>query len=288
MPLPDHSPQPESQPVANPVAQSVPGVPPYANRPAIHPDTPHWRMGPGDPDVPDFLAGPAARAREFLRACRIFAEFIRGFRALHFVGPCVTVFGSARFKEDHEYYQLAREMGSRIANLGLTTMTGGGPGIMEAANRGAREAMGRSIGCNIVLPMEQKPNPYLDKFVEFKYFFVRKVMLVKYSNAFVVMPGGFGTLDELYEAVTLVQTKKIHSFPIVLMGTRFWAPMLDFLRETLAKAGTISPQDLDLLTVTDDPEVAEQAIRAGIEAMGIGAFAREHRGPSRNVLLGER
>lgn len=251
--------------------------------PIADPNTPYWRMGPGDPDVPAFLAGPAARLREFARACRIFAEFIRGFRALHFVGPCVTVFGSARFKDDHEFYQLARDMGARIAGMGMTTMTGGGPGIMEAANRGAREAGGRSIGCNIVLPMEQKPNPYLDKFVEFKYFFVRKVMLVKYSHAFVVMPGGFGTLDELFEALTLVQTKKIRSFPIVLMGTAFWNPMLDFIRQTLLRAGTISPADIDLLTVTDDPAVAERALREGIFS-----FEPTTPAPKRSLLLGER
>src|SRR5580765_7592539 len=168
-----------------------------------------WPEGPGGGRVLELLEGPRARVVEFKRVWRIAAEFIRGFRALHFVGPCVTVFGSARFKEGDPYYQLAREVGKGIASLGMTTMTGGGPGIMEAANRGAKEAGGTSIGCNIILPHEQKPNPYLDRFVEFRYFFVRKLMLIKYSYAFVVMPGGFGTLDELFESLTLVQTGKI-------------------------------------------------------------------------------
>jgi uncharacterized protein (TIGR00730 family) len=157
---------------------------------------------------------------------------------------------------------MAREMGARISALGFTVMTGGGPGIMEAANRGARDAGGPSIGCNIQLPMEQKPNPYVDRFIEFKYFFVRKVMLVKYSYAFVVMPGGFGTLDELFEALTLIQTAKISRFPIVLMGRDFWQPMLDFMRDRLLTSGTISPADVDLLIVTDSPEEAAAAIAA--------------------------
>ena len=153
-----------------------------------------------------FLSGPGKRVSELVRAGRIFTEFLRGFRRLHFVGPCVTVFGSARFPEDHVYYRLAREVGAQLAHAGFTVMTGGGPGVMEAANRGAQEAGGRSIGCNIELPCEQEPNPYLDEWVEFDHFFVRKVMLVKYSYAFVVMPGGFGTMDEIFETLTLVQT----------------------------------------------------------------------------------
>ncbi|MFM9997010.1 MAG: TIGR00730 family Rossman fold protein [Phycisphaerales bacterium] len=219
-----------------------------------------WGKGTRSVEEAGFLEGPRRRLSEFARACRIFAECIKGFRALHFVGPCVTVFGSARFKDDHPYYALAREMGSRISKLGFTVMTGGGPGIMEAANRGARDAEGPSIGCNIQLPMEQKPNPYLDKFVEFRYFFVRKVMLVKYSYAFVVMPGGFGTLDELFEALTLVQTGKIRQFPVILMGRDFWKPLLEFLEQRLLAAGTIGREDLDLLTVTDSPDEAVAAI----------------------------
>lgn len=213
-----------------------------------------------------FLAGPLSRLAEFKRVTRIGAEFVRGFRALHFVGPCVTVFGSARFPDQHPYYDLGRRVGGEIARLGLTTMTGGGPGIMEAANRGAREAGGPSIGCNIELPHEQEPNRYLDKFVSFRYFFVRKVMLVKYSCAFVVLPGGFGTLDEMFEALTLVQTGKIKSFPVVLMGTEYWAPLLDFLRGTLAQRGTIDPKDLDLLTVTDSIDDASAVLASAAEA----------------------
>lgn len=246
------------------------------------PNRPIWRMGPGGEDVPDFLEGPRARATEFLRATRIFAEFIKGFRALHFVGPCVTVFGSARFPPGHPFYEMGREVGKRIAKTGLTTMTGGGPGIMEAANRGAREAGGRSIGCNIVLPMEQKPNPYVDKFVDFKYFFVRKVMLVKYSYAFVVLPGGFGTMDELFEALTLVQTRKIENFPVVLMGESYWRPLLDFLRLTMLGGKTISPEDMDLLTITDSPDVAIKAIR---DALATKPYFKT--GPKRSKLLAE-
>lgn len=234
--------------------------------PLVDPDRPIWRTGIGGSEVPEFLEGPRARGAELLRVGRIAAEFIRGFRALHFVGPCVTVFGSARFPAGHEYYELAREMGRRIAELGFTTMTGGGPGVMEGANRGAREAGGRSIGCNIVLPMEQKENPYLDKFVTFRYFFVRKVMLVKYSYAFVVLPGGFGTLDEMFEALTLVQTGKIYQFPVVLMGRAYWKPMTDFLCKTLVERGTIDRKDVDLLTITDSPDEAQEALRRGMVA----------------------
>ena len=242
-----------------------------------------WARGPGDPGVPAFLSGPRARLAELARVARIARELVRGFRALHFVGPCVTVFGSARFSEDHAYYALAREMGRRIAGLGLTTMTGGGPGIMEAANRGARDAGGASIGCNIILPAEQKPNLYLDRFITFRHFFVRKVMLVKYSVAFVVMPGGFGTLDELFEAATLVQTHKITSFPIVLMGTDYWAPLLDFVRGTLLAQGAIGEEDIELLTVTDSLDDAELAVKHGLEHQRLSWAAA----PKRSRMLGE-
>lgn len=207
-----------------------------------------------------FLEGPQSRLFEALRAFKILVEFIRGFRKLHFVGPCVTIFGSARFGETHPEYIRARETARRLSAAGFTIMTGGGPGIMEAANRGARDIGGRSIGCNIILPMEQRPNPYIDLCIEFKYFFVRKVMLVKYSYAFVIMPGGFGTLDELFETLTLIQTRKIHDFPMVLMGRAYWQPMLDFLRDTMVPQGTIDAEDLDRLTVTDDPAEAAQVI----------------------------
>ncbi len=207
-----------------------------------------------------FLSGPGKRAAELIRAGRIFAEFLKGFRRLHFVGPCVTVFGSARFPEDHVYYQLAREVGAKLAHAGFTVMTGGGPGVMEAANRGAREAGGRSIGCNIELPCEQEPNPYLDEWVEFDHFFVRKVMLVKYSYAFVVMPGGFGTMDEIFETLTLVQTGKILDLPVVVMGSEYWSEMIDFVSGTMVREGTISPEDAERWTITDSPEEAVSAI----------------------------
>ncbi len=194
-------------------------------------------------------------------ALKVFREFVRGFRGLHFSGPCITVFGSARFKEGHRYYEQARLVGSKIASeLGFTIMTGGGPGIMEAANRGAREAGGRSVGCNIVLPHEQAHNPFLDKFVTIRYFFVRKVLLIKYSYAFVIFPGGFGTMDELFETLTLVQTKKIVDFPIVVMGTDYFKPLQEYL-QFMAKEGTISPEDLKLLLFTDDADEAIAHIR---------------------------
>lgn len=202
-----------------------------------------------------YLEGPKSRTREFFFATKVFAEFIRGFRALHFVGPCVTVFGSARFPEGHEYYELARNVGKALAKLGFTVMTGGGPGVMEAANRGAFEAGGRSVGANIILPFEQKPNPYMQKWVDFRYFFVRKYLLLKYSYAFVAMPGGVGTMDELFETLTLIQTKKIVNFPIVLFGRRFYAELLDFL-EKMVSEGTIDRADLDLFLLTDDVEEA--------------------------------
>ena len=172
------------------------------------------------------------------------------------MGPCVTVFGSARFPEAHPYYALTRELGARIAQAKFTVMTGGGPGLMEAANRGAKEANGISIGCNIVLPREQKPNHYLDKWVEFRYFFVRKVMLVKYSYGFVAAPGGFGTLDELFEVATLIQTGKIKNFPVVLLGAAYWSPLLVFVRESLLVNAAIDTRDLDQMLVTDSPSEA--------------------------------
>jgi len=218
------------------------------------------RPGRSHEDERALLSGPRLRRDELRRALRIFWEFIRGFRQLHFIGRCVTVFGSARFEEDHEYYALSREVGARLAQAGFAVMTGGGPGVMEAANRGARDAGGLSIGCNIELPMEQEPNAFLDKFVEFRYFFVRKVMLVKYSDAFVVMPGGFGTLDEVFETAVLMQTGKIEHFPIIIMGREFWAPMREFIDKSLIRVGTISPDDMGLIHLTDDPDEAVRII----------------------------
>ena len=228
-----------------------------------------------------FLEGPQTRSTDFFDLCRIMREFFRGFRRLHFVGPCVTVFGSARFKQDHPYYDLAYRVGSGLADLGFTVMTGGGPGIMEAANKGAKEAGGRSIGCNIRLPHEQVPNRYLDKWVEFDYFFVRKVMLIKYSYAFVVLPGGFGTMDELFEALTLIQTRKIRDFPIVLMGREYHRPMLEFLQK-MVTSGTIGAADLHLLMVSDSVDVAMAHIsRYAIDKFGLRRIPQ----PSR--ILGE-
>ncbi len=233
----------------------------------------------------DFLAGPKRRGSEFMRTLRIGAEFIRGFRRLHFVGPCVTVFGSARWEEDHQYYDLARRAAARLSRLGFTIMTGGGPGVMEAANRGAREVGGRSVGCNIKLPMEQEPNPYLDTFIDFEYFFVRKVMLVKYSYAFVALPGGFGTLDEVFETATLIQTGKIHDFPVVLMGCSYWRPLMDFIKGTLLEEGAVSPQDLDILLCTDSIDEAAAFIADSAQRR-FGFTWRKK--PRRSWFLGER
>src|SRR5881392_1039143 len=208
-----------------------------------------------------FLEGPRSRFDELITLFRVLLDFLRGFRVLHFVGPCVTVFGSARIKEGHPSYELARKMGAAIAQLGFTVMTGGGSGIMEAANRGAAEANGRSIGCNIELEFEQQPNAFLDRCVTLHYFFVRKTLLVKYSYAFVVMQGGAGTLDELAEALTLIQTGKIKNFPIVIMGTDYWKELLHFI-ETMAQRGMIDRRDLDLFLATDSVEEAIAHIRA--------------------------
>ena len=208
-----------------------------------------------DPKETQYLEGPKSRSTELLFTFRVLWEFLKGFRALHFVGPCITVFGSARFKEGHRYYEKAREVGAAIARLGFTTMTGGGPGVMEAANRGAREAGGKSVGCNIVLPFEQKPNPYLDRWVSIRYFFVRKVMLLKYSYAFVVLPGGWGTMDEMFETLTLVQTKVIQRFPVVLIGTDYYGELMEYLR-FMANQKTISPDDLKLVKLTDSVDEA--------------------------------
>lgn len=207
-----------------------------------------------------FLEGPQSRWKEFKFMLNIVYEFFKGLRALHFVGPCVTIFGSARFGEGHPDYEAARELSGKIARLGFTIMTGGGPGIMEAANRGAREAGGRSVGCNIELPHEQKPNPYMDKWVTIKYFFIRKTLLSKYSYAFVVMPGGFGTLDEYFEAITLIQTKKISEFPVVIMDKQFHQHLIAHI-ELMKGEGTISPGDMNLFIFTDSIEEAVNYIQ---------------------------
>ncbi|MBM3914433.1 MAG: TIGR00730 family Rossman fold protein [Sphingomonadales bacterium] len=214
---------------------------------------------------PVYLEGPKSRGYELLFAWRVFKQFIKGFRTLHFAGPCITVFGSARFTEEHPYYQQARAFGKRIAALGMTTLTGGGPGIMEAANRGAFENRGQSVGCNIVLPFEQKENPYLHYSVTFEHFFVRKVLLVKYSYAFIIMPGGFGTMDELFETLTLVQTNTISQFPIILFGKSFYQPLMETIDKMLEEK-TISASDLELLLFTDSVDEAMAHIQKYIRS----------------------
>jgi uncharacterized protein (TIGR00730 family) len=233
-------------------------------------EAPRWGKGTEHAEDGHFLSGPHSRLSELRRLLRIGADFIRGFRGLHFVGPCVTVFGSARFAEDHRYYALAREVGRRLGRAGFTVLTGGGPGIMEAANRGARDVGAPSIGCNIILPTEQKPNPYVDRWLEFRYFFVRKVMLVKYSYAFVVLPGGFGTMDEIFECATLIQTGKIKDFPLILMGTEFWQPLHDFLCHGMVPEKTILPADCDRLFLTDSvDEAIDRIVGAATRDFGL-------------------
>jgi uncharacterized protein (TIGR00730 family) len=208
-----------------------------------------------------WLRGPDDLLLDYDRAFGIFQEFVRGCRALYDLGPAVTVFGSARFAEDHRYYRLARDVGRAFAEAGYAVVTGGGPGLMEAANRGAREGGGLSVGCNIVLPIEQKPNPYLDRTLVFDHFFVRKVMLVKYSSAFVILPGGLGTLDELFEAATLIQTGKIRRFPLVAMGLDYWSPILSAFGAQALGAGTLADGELAVFS-TDSPEEAVARVQA--------------------------
>lgn len=223
----------------------------------------------GSKSEAEFLEGPRSRWKELKFLFKVMREFVYGFRKLHFTGPCITVFGSARFDENHKYYIEARRIGQEIAKLGFTIITGGGPGIMEAANRGAKDAGGRSIGCNIILPHEQHPNKYLDKWVDFDLFFVRKTLLSKYSYGFVVMPGGYGTLDEFFEALTLIQTGKFQKFPIVLMGKEYHADLIKHL-ERLSVEKTIDPVDLRLFLVTDSVEEAIAHIaKYAIEGFGL-------------------
>ena len=252
------------------VEYSVPAEP-------LRPPTP--RQGRHDDRI--LLEGPHSRFKEILLLWRAVSDFIRGFRALHFVGPCVTIFGSARFKDTHPYYALAREVGRRVSALGFTVMTGGGPGLMEAANRGAKDNGGLSVGCNIELPFEQAPNAYLDRWLTCHYFFVRKVLLFKYSYGFVALPGGLGTLDELSEALTLIQTGKVDDFPVVLIGTAYWQPFQVLLREMTLR-GAIDARDLDLLLLTDD---LDEAMRH-LETHAVGAFGLTH--VRRRWWLGER
>jgi hypothetical protein len=211
------------------------------------------------PKEPIYLEGPRTRRYELRFAWRVFWQFIKAFRILHYIGPCITVFGSARFKEDNSYYQQAVEFGRRIAATGFTTLTGGGPGIMEAANRGAYEAGGMSVGCNIQLPFEQVGNKYVHRSFTFEHFFVRKTLLVKYSYAFVILPGGFGTMDEFFETLTLIQTKSLTAFPIVLFGKEYYKELWEVMHD-MAKRGTISTEDMDLVLFTDDINEAMEHI----------------------------
>lgn len=229
-----------------------------------------------------FLEGPHSRSRELWLLLRAVADFLRGFRTFHFCGPCVTVFGSARFGEAHRYYQTARRVGYDLAHRGFTVMTGGGPGLMEAANRGAREAGGVSVGCKVELPFEQELNPYMDRSVTCRHFFVRKVLLFKYSCAFIALPGGLGTLDELFEALTLIQTGKVSNFPVVLIGAEYWRSQVDALRR-LAADGAIDARDLDLFFVTDDVAAALDYVERNV----VGRFGVQRR-PMRPIrVLGE-
>jgi uncharacterized protein (TIGR00730 family) len=243
-----------------------------SGRVSMRPGTGNKLALPRKTEDEKLLEGDGARAAfletDTWRALRILSEFVEGFEALAGVGRAVAVFGSARTPAGSDDYERARRVGAALARRGFAVITGGGPGAMEAANRGAHEMGGLSIGCNIELPREQHLNPYVDLSVEFHYFFARKTMFVKYADAFVIMPGGFGTLDELFEALTLIQTGKIRNFPVVLVGRAYWQGLLDWLRDVQLPAGTIGPEDVELLTVTDDPEEA-----AGI----IDAYAAEHR-----------
>jgi len=220
--------------------------------------------GPGGAER-DFLAIARTPQKERERLKRINAEFDRAFKAFYDVGPAVTVFGSARFKETHPYYKLARATGAELARAGFATMTGGGPGIMEAANRGAHETGGKSYGMNIILPHEQCENPYVDRSLEFHYFFTRKVCLVKYSCAFIVMPGGLGTLDELFEAATLIQCRKIGPFPVILMGEKFWAGLRAW-GQFMMKEGVFAKDEIGFGRVTDSPKEAVDLIVSSLPA----------------------
>lgn len=220
---------------------------------------------PGCQREAQWLRGPDDLLTDFDRAVTVFNEFVHGYRALLDLGPTVTVFGSARLLEGSPYYELTRSVARRLAESGITVMTGGGPGIMEAANRGAKEGGGLSVGCNIELPHEQEPNPYLDRSLTFDYFFVRKVMLIKYSSGFLFMPGGLGTLDEVFETLTLMQTGKLRDFPCVAMGVDFWRPLIAFAERSMLATGTLSPGEIEL-ELTDDPQVAVDYIQRQLAA----------------------
>jgi uncharacterized protein (TIGR00730 family) len=216
------------------------------------------------------LAWQEARIKDTWRVFRIMGEFVEGFEVMGRMGPCVSVFGSARTQPGTPYYELGVDVGRALVERGYGVITGGGPGIMEAANKGAQEAGGASVGLNIALPHEQAGNPYVDpdKSINFDFFFARKTMFVKYAMGFVVLPGGFGTLDELFESLTLIQTKKTTRFPVILMGSEFWGGLLDWVRGALLEAGNISEDDPDLLAVTDDPHEAAEIVHAFCKEYG--------------------
>ena len=199
------------------------------------------------------------------RIFKILSELVDGFENLVDIEPAVSIFGSSRVKEDHKDYQMARKLSFAIAKEGMTVLTGGGPGIMEAANRGASEAGGLSVGLNIELPFEQKPNPYASRTISFNYFFVRKLMLVKYASAFVIFPGGFGTFDEFFEAITLIQTRKILPFPMILVDSEYWNGLFNWIKDKVAGCGYISPEDLDLLEIIDEPDEIVEVIKKFLE-----------------------
>lgn len=216
-----------------------------------------------------FLDGPRSRLKELWFTFKVQYQFIRAFRKLHFIGPCVTIFGSARFDDKNIYYKQAEEVGKALSEMGFAVMTGGGPGIMEAANKGAYLNNGYSIGCNIVLPHEQEPNPFLHKWINIPYFFVRKFLLLKYSFAFVVLPGGIGTLDELFEAVTLIQTKMIHNFPVVIFGKEYHKELYHHIK-IMADNESISKEDMDLMFLTDSvAEMKEHLKEHAIKRFGL-------------------
>lgn len=228
-------------------------------------------------------SGPTAadEAEDTLAAVRIFQETIAGMEFLRGAGAAVTMFGSARIPASHRFYKMARSTAAAFARAGYSVITGGGPGLMEASNRGARDAGGRSIGCNITLPFEQQPNPYLDSYMEFEFFHVRKHMLRKASSAIILLPGGLGTLDEIFEALTLMQTSKSRVVPVIVMGSEFWKPLRSFMQDAMLAHGTISRGDLSLFTITDDPADAVSIVRAvakaGHRAAVVKRILREHR-----------
>jgi uncharacterized protein (TIGR00730 family) len=224
-----------------------------------------------------FLSGRRNRGADLESAVRFFLEFLHGFESFDFEQPCVTVFGSARFPPGHRYYELAREIGGALARAGFAVMTGGGGGLMEAANRGAKEAGGLSLGCNIHLPHEQQPNAYLDKYILFEHFFVRKVMLVKYSCAFVVMPGGFGTLDEAFELITLIQTGKIEKFPLIAVGTEFWGSLVAFVQDTLIHEGTVGLEELQFIRLANTVDEVMRHTRDAAVAFDAQGIAKPER-----------